>query len=245
MQRQKVFDDIQKLVNITIEYMFLNNFKELDGGYRNKNSHFVRIAEIFLNDKGCDHLRLAAMNLYVKWNRNDSLFKTNVLNGLNAKKTNLSFLNKSMCSNSQDIYFNYDDWRNLIKTIGNGARKKFTTYANEIIAPKIQSNGINCFYKIQQNYFSTSMNSNRFFWNGVLCCIECQNTISASIKSKPMNEEGFILVLKGNPNICLNQVQFSKFKRNLQGKERESIQKDAYSKGATNFRSEANFFGNF
>ena len=51
--------------------------------------------------------------------------------------------------------------------------------------------------------------------------------------------------LKGQLNNCSKQINFDDFKRNLKKNEREEIQKEAYSKGLTNFISEANFFGNY
>ena len=234
--------DFQRLIEITVNYMLTNNLTDLIGGYRTNDSHFSKICELFLQENS-DSFRISSFNLYVKWRRNDRNFRSSVQKGLSEKEKNQECRIDSDFGRNFSIIFSDDEWRKLLLRIGDGERKKFTSYANEIIATKIQSRGINCFYKIKHNSFSTSKSSSKFYWSGVLKCIECSNTVRAFIRNKPKNNDGCLLSFIGKLDNCREQVSFIEFKKRLQGVEREAIQKEVSLKGVTNFKSEANFFG--
>ncbi|RNA38702.1 hypothetical protein BpHYR1_003463, partial [Brachionus plicatilis] len=69
--RPAKFENKEKLKNIIVNYMRERGLTDLKGGHRTFNSHFVEICEKYF-EKPKEYLKLEALNLYVKWKRNDN-----------------------------------------------------------------------------------------------------------------------------------------------------------------------------
>ncbi|RNA42859.1 hypothetical protein BpHYR1_013365 [Brachionus plicatilis] len=78
MQKKRNFENLDYLIEVTSNYMKNNNLCDIFGSY-GKNSHFYAIT---LNYFSSLNTQKASFNLYVKWNRNDNMFRTKVLEKL-------------------------------------------------------------------------------------------------------------------------------------------------------------------
>lgn len=236
------FNDFEHLINVVTVYMLENQLNDLEGGYRKSTSHFQNIVQIYFK-KDKSELKLEALNLYVKWKRNSNEIKTKVQKRL-VNSNDISGSNKAS-QNIKEIFFTYEEWFTLIKTISSGKRRKLLSTANKLLSEKIQSYGVNCLFKLKQNYFSTSkkIKLSKKFWNGTLICLKCNNSIKAYIEREPENGESCRMIIHNNTSFCQTLVSSSILKSRLSEKERQEVQLQVCSKGPINFRSEADYFG--
>lgn len=233
MQRNINFKDFDYLVESTSKYMKENNLCDLFGSY-GKNSHFYSIIRQYFSFLNREK---ASFNLYVKWNRNDNMFRTKVLENIKLVSSQNSEQIVSIKSHQQiRMVFNHLEWGSILKYTTKNERPLLLVGSNQIFTKKFFICGIKCSLKLKFNRFRTTKRDlpGHNYWYGEFKCTICKKSVKSLIEKEPNHLDDVIMMMNFE-NTCSGLAG----KIRIDGETRESIKQEVYSKGTICFKIDA------
>ena len=233
MHRNINFEDIEFLIDVTHNYMKENNLCDLSGSY-GSNSHFYLIVRRFFPLLNAEK---ASFNLYIKWNRNDNLFRTKVLQKLNLKSDfSLNKFELNDYSKPMRIVFDSNEWKEILKFTSNNSRPLLLAGSNKIFTKKFSICGLKCLFKLKFNRFRTTKKEipGHNYWHGKFKCKICKQEVESFIDKSPVDSAHVVMnfELKKNCSGLNGKIR-------TDGEQREIIKQEAFCKGTLNFKNEA------